>query len=126
MLLIIIGQLHFEKKRDRTVYNIKLDTTTMELEDGVMISDDKTTSRPDGYFILEKLRTFYQESVFLKQGFEMRNSFQKKKGVTIYPAGVFVSKNLTSEQRISCKTVAVHYGAGTWMTEEERRGLKIR
>lgn len=67
---------------------------------------------------------WYTEEILKNNGFEIVNRYQKKDGMVIYPAGVFISRDLSyKNQIITSKTVGVHHGSGSWHDDNMKIAL---
>lgn len=69
--------------------------------------------------------TFYQNQVLKKHGFKMTNNFQIKDDVIVYPTGIILSRDYTNRQKITEKTIAIHHGAGSWRTDDEKKHVAL-
>lgn len=95
--------------------------------------DDKTFYNEDGSLNLSACN-FYQDPVLMEYGFDLRNKYQKINGVVYYPTEVLNPKGMSGvSKNFTYKTVSVHYGTVSWLTQKEkdaleryRRKMKIR
>jgi len=107
-------------------------TGIMACEKGFPLFHDLLSDYGDRRFILpngeQNLTTnvsFITESC-LKRGLVLSNTLQTVDGFTLYPNDVFCPKSFYyGSYSITENTVAIHHFAGSWISEEQHRNLKI-
>ena len=63
---------------------------------------------------------YYQHPVFKQVGFEIKNKYQKKDGIVLYPEGVIVDLGLfgNKSKLVDNYTIMLHHSQASWQTEE--------
>lgn len=70
--------------------------------------------------------THYQHPVFKGRGFSLKNEYQKIDGIVLYPSEVFSPLGIMGGRKnFTNNTVSIHYGALSWLSEEERKNCDI-
>ena len=68
----------------------------------------------------------YQHPVLKEYGFSIKNKYQEKNGVVIYPAEVLAPTGIGGlGDFFSSKTVSIHHTELSWISEKERKALEI-
>ncbi len=79
--------------------------------------------REDGSFD-KRANNVYNLPVFRKYGFCVRNEYQKKNGIVIYPSEVLSPLGpFNDADFFSDKTISIHHGSKTWLTNIEKKML---
>lgn len=82
--------------------------------------EGKSFYNADGNMNLESCQ-FYQNPIFVRNGFSLENSFQKKGNVVIYPSEVLAPIGLSGVcKNFTQKTVFVHRNNMSWKNQQER------
>lgn len=69
--------------------------------------------------------TEYQHPVFKKHGFTLRNTYQNRNGIAIYPSEVFSPLGIAGNyNNFTKRTVSIHHGELSWISEEEHKGIE--
>ena len=69
----------------------------------------------------------YQHPIFRVYGFEIKNIYQKRNGIVVYPAQVLSPTGVAGMGKFySDKTVSVHHTEFSWIKDEERQALNER
>ncbi len=64
----------------------------------------------------------YQHPVFIKHGFEMKNQYQKKNGIVIYPSEVSAPTGRCGIwQNFTKNTISIHHNEFSWVEKEEHQ-----
>lgn len=64
--------------------------------------------------------TYYQHPIFKLYGFSLKNEYQNKHNIAIYPSEVFAPLGIMGgNHNFTEKTIAIHHGSFSWITKEE-------
>lgn len=81
--------------------------------------------RNDGTFDL-KTNCDRITSICLKKGLNLNNKFQVVDDLTLFPSDFFCAKNrITGRINITENTYTIHHFAGSWITDENKRNIRI-
>lgn len=98
-----------------------------------------------GHFLIKELRDYYdnlsfyntdgsmnlktcyiyQHPVFLKHGFTLENSFQKKDEIVLYPSEVLSPDMGLISSAYSDNTISIHHFDYSWATEKEKKAFDL-
>lgn len=85
--------------------------------------DDKAFINQDGS-LNNKTCYFYQNPVFKKRGFEIRNTYQVRDDIVVYPSEVLSPKGCGFGNFWTDNTLSVHHGTYSWASHEEMLHLE--
>lgn len=86
--------------------------------------DDQSFYQPNGEMNL-KMCNEYQNPVFEKLGFDLRNHYQKRDGIIVYPSEVLSPDSGLVFKNYSDHTVAVHHFESSWASEKEKEAFEL-